>query len=386
MYELVSFERLAPEEQLLLGELQADSSFYGILRPRDSGARSIRSVDRDTALLWFSAQLPGRLPAFVWETSTDANAVEQRISQLVLDGVLEIEADGAFRTGAAALATLQLTGRESAPSPLHQRALNALSHAARLECSDVDELAAMLYRFGAIPLTPAWEQRLPDASAVLQFLGVAPGSDGSRRLQRHFTRLKDDESPAWLAWSGTGRRTHGIGAPTHKLYISVVPDDLPRAFAIVTDILPRHPVLQFKVGASAHGILRPDKLVVYLDGEESLQALASELAGALAGVRAHGVPFSAEIALDGVLSWGMDPPAEARALQWMPRDSWRLWVVRRLAATLLAARGESVTSPATAPHRRTQESSAVNYALARLQLDGVDVEHWTPNNRSWWAA
>lgn len=390
-YDLVAFERLAPEEQLLLADLRADRTFYGILRPRDGGARSMRSVDRDTALLWYGAQVPGRLPAFVWETAAEAVEVEQRIVQLVLDGVLDIAVDDAFLSGAAALASLSLSGSTQATGQLHRRSLDALHHAARAAAarvarSDTDELAAMLYQFGAVPLTPAWEQRLPDADAVLQFLGAAPGTTVARRLQQHFTRLKADDSPAWIAWSGNSRRPHGAGAPSHKLYVSPIVEDLPRAFAIVTDILPRHHVLQFKVGASAHGLLRPDKLVVYLDREESLQALAAELSDALGGLRAHGVPFSAEISHDGLLSWGMDPPAEARTLQWMPRDSWRLWVVRRLAAKLVAARAEVPVAYGDQTDHDDTETLAVQYALARLRLDGVDVEQWTPNNRHWWAA
>jgi hypothetical protein len=71
-----------------------------------------------------------------------------------------------------------------------------------------------------------------------------------------------------------------------------------------------------------------------------LQRAADLLATRLASVAPQGVPFSAEIAGDGLLSWGMDPPRNARVLSWHDYDSWRLWVVRRLARAIVTAQSE----------------------------------------------
>src|SRR6185369_11565936 len=98
-YELVVFDRLAENEQLVLAELRDDPSFYGVLRPREGTNRTFRAVDRDTALLWFSAQQPGRLPFFAWHGDGNGSTAGRRIAQLVLDGVLEIEHDGEFVSG-----------------------------------------------------------------------------------------------------------------------------------------------------------------------------------------------------------------------------------------------------------------------------------------------
>jgi hypothetical protein len=123
------------------------------------------------------------------------------------------------------------------------------------------------------------------------------------------------------------------------------------------------------------GLLRPDKLVVYLDSRESLQRLAEVLADALKSIAPQGVPFSADVAGNGLLSWGMDPPRKARQLAWQGYDSWRLWVVRRLASAMTAAQRDVA-----------DEVEVCRHAVERLRLDGVDVDDWTPSCTSWWLA
>jgi hypothetical protein len=87
------------------------------------------------------------------------------------------------------------------------------------------------------------------------------------------------------------------------------------------------------------------------------------------------VPFTAALDDDGLLSWGVDPPAAQHLLNWQPRESWRLWLTNRLANALLTARG---TPAPTAKPREPWE-----YALERLRLDGVDTDTWAPHDRLW---
>ena len=88
----------------------------------------------------------------------------------------------------------------------------------------------------------------------------------------------------------------------------------------------------------------------------------------LDGCPAHGVPFTAEISGEGLLSWGVDPPESKQMLSWQPQESWRLWLTNRLANALLTARrANSASGPE--PWR---------YALERLGLEGIDTESWTP--------
>ena len=81
----------------------------------------------------------------------------------------------------------------------------------------------------------------------------------------------------------------------------------------------------------------------------------------------QGVPFTAEIGGEGLLSWGVDPAQERHRLAWEGPVSWRLFVTSRLARALLHARHES--GPGLEPWR---------FALERLRLEGVDISTWTP--------
>src|ERR1700688_250198 len=88
-YELVLFDRLSPAERQALEGLGRDPDGYGVLRPREDARHlSIKSVSRDTALLWFTLQNAGPLPRYVVETL--GKQCDQVIGQMILDGILEI--------------------------------------------------------------------------------------------------------------------------------------------------------------------------------------------------------------------------------------------------------------------------------------------------------
>jgi hypothetical protein len=84
------------------------------------------------------------------------------------------------------------------------------------------------------------------------------------------------------------------------------------------------------------------------------------------------VPFSCELGdRDGLLSWGVDPPRSEHTLEWQERESWRLWLTNRLALALVGAR---LDGGALEPWR---------YALARVELEGVDTATWAPLGDLW---
>lgn len=372
-YELVVFDRLAPAEQVLLAELRADPDFYGVLRPRARTGRTIRAVDRDTALLWLTLQAPAPLPFFALEGEPEI--VRRRVTELVLDGVLEVAVDDGFVSGLAALPPA-----EGAPDDAPDTRLGRLSHEAlrfgqALDLDSPEELSGRLYGYGRAPLTPAWARRLPDRDAVLDFLGAGPGTSMRARLDGAFRRAPEPDATGWFAWTRAGGRASRARGPTYKLYLSPAIEAMPDAVRALVDVLAVRDRAQFKFGADGAGLLRPDKLVAYFDDLASLHTAAGELESRLAGLPAHGVPFSAEVALDGLLSWGMDPPRSERVLEWQGYESWRLWLVRRLAAALVAAQHDA--APGMAPWR---------YALERLRWDGVDVDRWTPSEALWRAA
>lgn len=370
-FDLVLFDRLPPDEQAALVELASDPDFYGILRPRQTTGATIKSVNRDTALLWLTMGTPGPLPFYV--LSQDPESVNAGVWQLVLDGVLETEHEGRFVSGPEAAKLLAAGRAVLARGTLVEKSRAALRQADRLRTRDPAELAEWLYRQGTQPLSPGWLARLPDPAAVLEFVGAAPGTALRRRIDARWETAAPEEPNGWITWSSRERGTTNAGEATYKLYVSPRPEAMPQAFAAVAELPPER-MLAFKIGENAAGLLRPDKMVLYFDSLEKLLAAASELERALPGVPAHGVPFSSQITADGLLSWGMDPPRQEWRLSWQDSESWRLWVVRRLALAMCAA------GPATAGMSNSE------FALERLRHEGVDVDDWKPATRLWRAA
>jgi len=80
------------------------------------------------------------------------------------------------------------------------------------------------------------------------------------------------------------------------------------------------------VGNNASGLLRPDKIIIYIHDFDALQEQPRNSQASL-GCPAQGVPFTARsTTMTGWSSWGIDPLAERAALAWQERESWRLWV------------------------------------------------------------
>jgi hypothetical protein len=85
---------------------------------------------------------------------------------------------------------------------------------------------------------------------------------------------------------------------------------------------------------------------------------------------AHGVPFTASVTTDGLLSWGADPPV-------LPSTngtgtSWRMWVTEQLAGYIEVAR-----------NTERGELEPWQFALERLRLSGIDTDTWIPASGMW---
>lgn len=369
-FDLIVFDRLPVEEQALLAELRQDPDLFGVLKPREGSGLTVKAVDRETALLLLSLREAGALPFFVREAgdATTAAAIER----LVFDGVLEVELEGRFLAGPAAAQALAPPDEAVAQGRLARLSTAALQHGEAAGVDDPLRLAALLYAFNREPVSPEWAARLPDADAVLAFLGAGPGTELRRRLDRAWELGERETARGWIVFTPRKVAAPVRAGSSYKLYVSPAIADLPRAFAAVVATLSSRPAGHFKIGSDAGGLLRPDKLVLYFGSLEDLHSTARDLEGPLAGVAAQGVPFSAPIDAAGLLSWGMDPPRSERLLSWQEPESWRLWVARRLAAALVAARGSG--SP---------DLPGWRFALERLRREGVDVDRWTPSAALW---
>jgi hypothetical protein len=397
-FELVLFDRLPAGERQLLAGLAREPDHYGVLRSAGGSGLGLKSVDRETALLFLTLDRPGPLPAYVRSRLGDAGAA-QTLARLVADGVLEIEREpGSFVSGAAAMTFFAATAAAGGSlAELSRAALRYGEDLARtLPAGEPVRLSLRLYGYNRLPLTPRWLRTLrtlrtlgavPGNEAVRRYLGIAAGGAWRPLLERHWRELSPDDDEPWMRWRPAAAMAAGMvaapaGAATYKLYVSLAPECLPDAFGTVLDGLAAAGPPGFKVGATAAGLLRPDKIVAYFATFERLAEAAGTLAERLAGVAAHGVPFTSEIASGGQLSWGVDPPPET-GLGPLWGDgpmSWRLWLTHRLARALISgvatAAGDAATGAAAAmePWR---------FAVERLRLEGIDTDSWTPGGGLW---
>jgi hypothetical protein len=239
-------------------------------------------------------------------------------------------------------------------------------YAARLEMRDRSDIEARLYRHNRVAVAPVWSARIPTPAAVREHLGLDRGATAAV-LNRQWESLPAGGSDAWLQW--VSRDGDDLKASerdvNYKVYVSPMLADLAEVFAGVVGVLAEARVTAFKVGGTAHDVARPDKIVAYFRTKERALECGTLLSAALAGAQVQGVPFSAELGADGLVSWGVDP---ADIPGRPPQLSWRRWVCRRLAHYIDAA---AMNPPSHVEGWR--------FAFERLRLDGVNTTTWEPN-------
>lgn len=373
--DLVPFERLESEVAETLVGLRDQSECFGVLIPKgQSGARTMKSVDRDTALAWYALREPGVAPRFLAEArEADGTPV---IIRLVLDEVLAIMTPDGPLTGAGALRSLGIAASAEPweASAIGRLSAAALQYAQRLPLEDKSQLSARLYFYNRRPLDPGWVRYSPDD--VAECLGLPMGSSRTD-LAGLAEQLGWVEQPApegvdsWRAFRRRTRRRHDRSrAASYKLYVSPVLECVREAVSAVMRAGQHHHT--FKVPRDVATLFRPDKIVLYFDAEAALRETAQDLLRELSPVPAQPVPFTADLGGDGLLSWGMDPPRSERSLPWQEQESWRLWVTNRLASALIDARsrgGEIELEP-------------WRYAVERLRVHGIDTS-WIPRPELW---
>jgi hypothetical protein len=365
-YSLVLADRVPADVRTRL-EAADDDVLYGFLLPRDGTGLAPRSVDQDVALLFFTLQEPGPLPAYVATTlGDDCNRV---VAELVLDGVLELATGGAFVSGAAAHELIfTCSPRGVGDGMIARLSREALRYAQLLRLGDSRLLSTRLYLYNHLPLTPAFRRHLESLGGTPGFLRLGSGGRRDEFIGKSWKRMTPEVKNGWLAWARSVPRAQAADPqPLYKLYVSPHPEDTPEVLVESAAALATSDAVSFKVGADMHGLLRPDKIVAYFPSLDSLQETASRLEARLAACEAHGVPFTAEAGGGGLLSWGVDP-AGRRDGGSLLSESWRLWVTNRLAVAFVAAHAaaDADVEPST-------------FAIDRLRLEGVDTDTWTPS-------
>ena len=369
-YELVPYGELSESERLVLRPLTRRADFFGILRPSKGGTLAIKAVFNDTAELLLALREPSLLPPLVDALSPPQFASE--LEKLVLDGIIEIGVGDKFLSGSDAYVYLYdgMPPERTDPRDAPNISIRALRYGQRLAQFGLCEprlLSARLYFFNRFPVTPRWRAKIPDRAGVLEFLRLA---DLRPLLERYWTRpSQDTDETSWATWRHKNSRTLGDDQPLYKLYISPTPELLADTLSLALPVLSEYAPHAFKVGIDLYSVLRPDKLIAYFYSKEDLLKCAEQLRGLLASCCAHAVPFTAELATNGLLSWGVDPPALALLPNMLgsEAESWRLWLTNRLATALL-----------TAMQTNDQAVEPWRFALERIHMEGIDPVTFAP--------
>jgi hypothetical protein len=373
-YDLIRYEQLSESEKQEWQNMTRDPDFCAILRTRQGSGQRIKLICKNTADLYSSLTTAGPLPSGMKADLGDT--FKQTVAQLIADGILELEHEGSFISGVEAYdlirsqdAGLHAVGR------IARLSLEALRYGQSLAIHDSRRLCARLYFYNRIAASPDLRHKFPDDEAVARFLGVSSAGALGKVLEQSWVPGEFfDSNDGWLLWHNRGGRGSAIpGSVTYKLYISPLPDALPEILPAVLALITEHGAPAFKSGKDLYGMLRPDKFIVYFSNFDHLQHVASRLTTELRHAPVHGVPFTAELACDGLLSWGIDPPVLPAQGADTP-ESWRSWLTSRLAHALIAAKASSV-----------QNVEPWRFALERVRLEGVDTDTWTSSASVWQA-
>jgi len=289
------------------------------------------------------------------------------VAALVLDGILEIESDGEFVRGLHAVGRLFDGPASSLLQNVAEPTRSALDYAGALLPIPASQLASRLYRYGTSPVSPRWLARVPDASAVAEYLRVDELS--RRALIADWARVLS-ASTEWLIFRRRGTLDHraNIGR-VHKMYLGIASEELGAALAAVADDLFSSDAIAFKVAATPHGLRRADKCVAYFETRQALECASERLGRRLATERPHPVPFAESCPYSKHLWWGSDSAVREQ-------DDDAVGTSGRYEVCSLVSHSLAIASTA-----RNVTMPAIDFALLRLTLDGWELESFA--NADW---
>ncbi|MEQ1905970.1 MAG: hypothetical protein ABL888_17405 [Pirellulaceae bacterium] len=371
-FELVELLRFSDAERQTFDKLKEDGSCFGVLRPTQGSSLTMKSVCKETALVFYAMTKVGPLPHFLCEElARDGSNGTQLVAELVLDGVLELQTDQGFVSGAAAFPFLYDNQQPlDNQSHLAKISLAAIQLGQRLFSDEPMRVSAFMYFYNRNPVTPRLQRALHTDTAYEQFLGLERGGACAQVLQDNweFTPLGPTQT-GWRSWTAKKKKRLSRGTKAgFKLYFSPTCESLPACLPTFIRTLTELAVPYFKIGADLPGLCRPDKIVAYFNSFDHVQEVGRAVAEAVGDVTVQGVPFSADLFGNGLLSWGIDPK-EMPALEGQEVASWRLWITNHIARSVLQCKGDQ---------HATMEPW--QYSLDRLRLEGIDTETWTPTD------
>jgi hypothetical protein len=240
---------------------------------------------------------------------------------------------------------------------LQQLSQAALRYGAALEIADAATLAVRLYGFNSWPLSPKLVMSLPGQRELREFVL----KEGPPELTRHWRSERDQRRPGWLSWVRR-ERPRGALAVTYKLYVSPTPTSVRDVLREFVPELTESRCMRFKVGATPGDLARPDKLVAYFSDRQETLRVARAVLRRLDGMPTQGVPFSAPVDSNRLLSWGMDPPHDPEH-----PVTWRTWLCSEIAQAMTAC--------------GSRDRIAIVHD--RVSALGVDPDFWEPSSEFW---
>jgi hypothetical protein len=370
VYQLTEWNKLNNDKKEALSALQDESEVYGIFEPIiPSKNFSYKVAYSDVALLFFHLQHSNKLPHYLIYRGD--HKINETIAAMLLDGIIEVEWEGKFVSGPNALPAIyddDTISETHLPTYLSQLSYKAIYYAWMLNHADERSIASHLYTYNTIPWDASMKLNFYKKHSVKEFL-FSRIDDGSIKMineQWQSTQNKD-----WLSWSRktTEKFINDRSQGTCKLYISPLANDLPEVFLKSIPVINTSDAVSFKIGNTLQGLLRPDKMVVYFYSQGSLFKTAGILSNKLKGYVSQGVPFSAQLDDNGLLSYGEDPPDDEMQ-HGLESGSWRTVIGDKLAPILLQAKEAKMNWPRT-----------ITYIEATMQATGFDIRNWEPTHQ-----
>lgn len=383
--ELITVDKLTDQQRRKLAHFLRDRKVYGFLHAPADAKLTVKSVNRDLAEFLLAMAEPAKLGDVLDRYGRGSQ--EEKASfvvQLVLEGVLEVNAGEEYISGVAALnRILSPTGvasgeglgisDEESKTWTQRLSEGAIRLAFASALTQPRDITFVLYNFNRIPTTRRRRRALPDEAAVADYLGI--NADGvwpgmPSRVHQKPVRVRDDGSMNgfdvfWRSWR-IGERTSAAEKPTYKVYYSALPEDLPEVFRIVREAACQSEARSMKIGRVLAGLLRPDKLIVYFSRYPEAREFALSMSRRLRDFKGQGNPFSFQVNPEHALvTMGVDPPRKLDEFL-----SWRVYVTGKLALAIQGA-------------RRDQTRDALAYVADYLRLLGVDGRSWSPLSEDW---
>lgn len=370
-YDLIPYEKLDEKNKRIFSKLSENSDFYGILVPKkDNTSLSIKAVCHNTARLYQTLVLPGKIP----EDIELANGME-KIEALIFDNIIEIKSDKTdnFVSGINAYDNIDFEESTNKKGALYNISKDALLYGQELEINEKHILASRLYFYNRQPLTPSLSEVFLSSKKVMEYFFMDEYGHNYNLTRKNWRpiKIKGEFGKAWASFESLSEEPVSDNNVTYKLYLSTNVDSLKKDLTNILKILSSSKAFHLKIGKRITEMLRPDNFMIYFKNKDELMTTADNLKAVLSDTVPIGVPFTAEIFNDGLLSWGIDPPNNYKKSFLLRQESWRSWICGQLASSIIDAKKE----------KNSLESW--RFATKKLRLMGIDTERWIPPESLW---